>query len=248
MSNKKTETAKHQTDRYTVLAALVRGFFLGFAEGIISNSNDDKETAKPQKMKQALLNHYGEIAVEFHRNMFIPIANINYSYEEIMEKVKDNGNDFGSLMRIACHTDSMHKAMIDNYKMNFLCLLEGNIMPAREYIAAYTKGDKSTESTVDTDIAVDIVTCATVRSYVCGLKKNATGEISINQPRLYRIVIDVMNVLLSGIKEHEELPEETDGIFRIMIKACRTHHNMNVMLESINNTYRQLIEEESSDD
>ncbi|NPD92140.1 hypothetical protein [Xylanibacter muris] len=243
MNNRNTETTIHTTDRHTVLAALVRGFFLGFTEGIIS-SNDDRETAKPQRIKQIMLNHYEEIAGEFHANMFIPIANINYSYEEIIEKVSANGNDFSSLMRIACKTESLYKAMVDEYKMNFQCLLEGRIMPAREYISAYTRDNESNDSAIATDLAVDIVTGATARSYICGLKKNATGNVSINQPRLYRIVMDVINVLLNGCNEHEELPDDTDGIFRIMIKACRTRRNMNVMLESINNTYRQLIEEE----
>lgn len=115
-----------------VLAAVVRTFFKYFTVGIIETQSDNStaDRFEPSNIKRTMLEHYEEIGQAFNTEAFYAIFRMNYEENEIEETVRRNvasGATLMDLVRLACRTDELYEAMVNEYKYNFELLLCGRI-------------------------------------------------------------------------------------------------------------------------
>ena len=76
-------------DKFKVVAALVRSFFSAFPAGITDCLiKDPAEKFRPRSVKKAMLNHYEAVGDAFNDIIFYPLARINYSIEEIEDRLR----------------------------------------------------------------------------------------------------------------------------------------------------------------
>ena len=71
-----------KVNSYKAMAALVRGFFEAFANGIIDSlitENNFETKNDPRHIKQAMLKHYEEISSHFLDILFPALARLNYA-------------------------------------------------------------------------------------------------------------------------------------------------------------------------
>ena len=76
--------------------------------------------------------------------------------QEIRDFVARTGTtDMMQLMRFACKTDSFYNTMVEEYKRNFLLLLEGRLATDEEHEEQYTRNEAL--GTMDIDLAQHII-------------------------------------------------------------------------------------------
>ena len=263
-------------DKYKVQAALVRSFFDAFSHGVIdSQVEDPKEKTTPQSVKKLMLEHYEHIAPAFFDTMFFPLAAMNYKYEDIAalaREAQQRGDDMMALVRTACGNEAYYNAMVEEYKRNFSMLLAGRYLSNADHLEGYVrKAEAETETSVDTDRAIELTVRVVMFAYVRGLRQ--TGEdarsdrsvhlrqvhplgedarsdrsVHLGQVHplrgatLFRLMLDAMNILL--LDEAVDFADaEAADLASLFLKVCQTQHNFTVMTDEMDRTYSELMKE-----
>ena len=263
-------------DKYKVQAALVRSFFDAFSHGVIeSQVEDPKEKTTPQSVKKLMLEHYEHIAPAFFDTMFFPLAAMNYKYEDIAalaREAQQRGDDMMALVRTACGDEAYYNAMVEEYKRNFSMLLAGRYLSNADHLEGYVrKAEAETETSVDTDRAIELTVRVVMFAYVRGLRQ--TGEdarsdrsvhlrqvhplgedarsdrsVHLGQVHplrgatLFRLMLDAMNILL--LDEAVDFADaEAADLASLFLKVCQTQHNFTVMTDEMDRTYSELMKE-----
>lgn len=219
--------------KYKALAAMVRGFFNAYSSGIIDcHVADAYEKRKPQTVKKIMLERYEQIGGAFHDVMFYPIAHLNYSEDEITQKVQQNfheGMTMMELVEIACRTEELHRAMINEYKRNFEFLLQGRMPNSNEHDQDYTRGNEI----IDADNAIKLVVRVVMTAYAEGVKQSGVAEQKFHQPSILRLVLDAMTVLLNDVAPDENIADNTEGLAGLFMKACKKKEYFRLMTEAM---------------
>lgn len=230
-------------DKFKIMAALMRGFFEAFSSAIIDcHVTDVYEKNQPRTVKRIMVEHYGKVGKAMQNTLFYPVARMNYEYEEMVAMLQASINDpraTGDIMKLACRTDGLYKAMKGEYKRNFMALLEGRHPSVAEHLANYRRG--SGNNPFRTDAAIAIVVRTVMSAYVQGLKAAGTGKATLHQPSILRLMLDAMTVLLNDTLPGKDFKNGMEGMF---LKACRSQHNMEVMIGEMNRMYGELAEHE----
>ncbi len=221
----------------------MRGFFEAFSSGIIDcHVTDIYEKSQPRTVKRIMVEHYEKVGKVMPNTLFYPVARMNYEYEEMVAMLQANINDptiTGDIMKLACRTDELYTAMKEEYKRNFMALLEGRRPSAAEHLSNYQRGKRS--NPFDTETAIVIVVRTVMSAYVEGLKAAGTGKATLHQPSILRLMLDAMTVLLNDTPPGKDFNNGMEGMF---LNACRSQRNMEVMIGEMNRMYGELAEHE----
>lgn len=237
---------------------MVRSFFDAFSHGVIESQVEDrKEKTTPQSVKKLMLEHYEHIAPAFFDTMFFPLAAMNYKYEDIAalaREAQQRGDDMMALVRTACGDEAYYNAMVEEYKRNFSMLLAGRYLSNADHLEGYVrKAEAETETSVDTDRAIELTVRVVMFAYVRGLRQ--TGEdarsdrsVHLGQVHplrgatLFRLMLDAMNILL--LDEAVDFADaEAADLASLFLKVCQTQHNFTVMTDEMDRTYSELMKE-----
>lgn len=237
---------------------MVRSFFDAFSHGVIESQVEDrKEKTTPQSVKKLMLEHYEHIAPAFFDTMFFPLAAMNYKYEDIAalaREAQQRGDDMMALVRTACGDEAYYNAMVEEYKRNFSMLLAGKYLSNADHLEGYVrKAKEETESSVDSDRAIELTVRVVMFAYVRGLRQ--TGESArfdksvhlgqvhpLRGATLYRLMLDAMNILL--LDEAVDFADaEAADLASLFLKVCQTQHNFTVMTDEMDHTYSELMKE-----
>lgn len=237
---------------------MVRSFFDAFSHGVIESQVEDrKEKTTPQSVKKLMLEHYEHIAPAFFDTMFFPLAAMNYKYEDIAalaREAQQRGDDMMALVRTACGDEAYYNAMVEEYKRNFSMLLAGKHLSNADHLEGYVrKAKEETETSVDSDRAIELTVRVVMFAYVRGLRQ--TGEdarfdksVHLGQVHplrgatLYRLMLDAMNILL--LDEAVDFADaEAADLASLFLKVCQTQHNFTVMTDEMDRTYSELMKE-----
>ena len=234
-----------QTDKYKVLAVLVRGFFEGFTSGILDGQRVGRSVKNdPKTVKKFMLNHYESIAPEFHDLLFYPIATMNFDCESItarLEAVRGTKPTMEQLLKMACSDDAMHQAVVAEYCRNFGCLLEGRLPTEQEHIDNYTRGGGQQAQT-DVKTAIQSVVKTAVRAYMRGLKRSGNGQVMPDKVSVVRLLINTMNLLMND-SPIETFASQAQTLDEVMLKACGSERNVSIMAEAMSVAYEEAAME-----
>lgn len=236
----------------------MRSFFDAFSHGVIeSQVEDPKEKTTPQSVKKLMLEHYEHIAPAFFDTMFFPLAAMNYKYEDIAAlacEAQQRGDDMMALVRTACGDEAYYNAMVEEYKRNFSMLLAGRYLSNADHLEGYVrKAEAETETSVDTDRAIELTVRVVMFAYVRGLRQtgeNARSDRSVHLGQvhplrgatLFRLMLDAMNILL--LDEAVDFADaEAADLASLFLKVCQTQHNFTVMTDEMDRTYSELMKE-----
>lgn len=233
-----------KTDKYKLLAALVRSFFESFSLGIIDNSHMEKaeDRNSAQTVKKLMLEHYEHIAPVFLDTLFFPLAAMNFEYsdiERVVREAQQKGDDMMALVKTACASDAMYEAMVTEYKRNFSNLLAGRYASTADHLLSYTKGEGAED--IDTDRAIELTVRVVMYAYARGLRRGTEGRKSVRQASLFRLLIDAMNVLL--LDEAMKFDDD-DELAAMFLKVCINEHNFTVMTSEMDRTFDELVRKE----
>ena len=235
-----------KTDKYKLLAALVRCFFESFSSGIIDNSHIEKSEDRnsAQTVKKLMLEHYEHIAPVFFDTLFFPLAAMNFEYadiERVVREAQQRGDDMMALVKTACASDAMYEAMVAEYKRNFSNLLAGRYATTADHLISYTHGDGDNAEGIDTERAIELTVRVVMYAYARGLRRGTEGRKSVRQASLFRLLIDAMNVLL--LDEAVQF-EDDDELAAMFLKVCLNEHNFTVMTSEMDRTFDELVRKE----
>lgn len=255
---------------------MVRSFFDAFSHGVIESQVEDRnEKTTPQSVKKLMLEHYEHIAPAFFDIMFFPLAAMNYKYEDIAalaREAQQRGDDMMALVRTACGDEAYYNAMVEEYKRNFSMLLAGKYLSNADHLEGYVrKAKEETETSVDSDRAIELTVRVVMFAYVRGLRQ--TGESArfdrsahlrqvhpqqedarfdrsahlgqvhpLRGATLYRLMLDAMNILLLD-KAVDFADAEAADLASLFLKVCQTQHNFTVMTDEMDRTYSELMKE-----
>lgn len=211
------------------MAALVRSFFEAFANGVMDGKGltpDEKQ--QPRIVKQTMLENYDKVAEVFHEVMVQPIASLSYSFEELAEALRSAGENTISaerLMQVACKSRSLHSAMVEEYKRNFMKLLQGGKYTVAEHLSLYTRCGGA--GLVDGDTAIRSAVASVIKGYAGGM--GLTEGVRLRHATILRLMMGAMSVLLKGTVEPSPVPEGTSELGSMFLKVCGTSHNVTVM-------------------
>lgn len=216
-------------DKYRVLAALVRSFFDAFINGVMDGKGlTPTEKQQPDVVRKTIMEHYDKVAVAFHETMLQPIAGLNYSFDELEKALQSSGKTTISaekLMEIACLTPRFHSAMVEEYKRNFMKMLQGGRYTVSEHLELYVR--HSDAGDIEIDHAIRSVVAAVMRTYFHGLALVEGGQ--YRQATVLRLMMGAMSVLLRDVVEHQPVPEGSSELGAMFLKVCGTPHNVSVM-------------------
>ena len=227
-----------KTDKYKLLAALVRSFFESFSSGIIDNSHIEKaeDRNSAQTVKKLMLEHYEHIAPVFFDTLFFPLAAMNFEYadiERVVREAQQRGDDMMALVKTACASDAMYEAMVAEYKRNFSNLLAGRYATTADHLISYTHGDGADAEGIDTDRAIELTVRVVMYAYARGLRRGTEGRKSVRQASLFRLLLD----------EAVQF-EDNDGLAAMFLKVCLNEHNFTVMTSEMDRTFDELVRKE----
>lgn len=235
------------TEKYRLLATLVRGFFEAYASGIVDcHIKEPRDKFLPQNIKRLMVEHYERIADVFHDTLFYPIAVMNYDYEKVEEIVRKAGQRLSTmqeLMKTICATKEMHEAMIAEYKRNFELLLSGRYSTIPEQLKNYTR-QEGVADTISTDIAIILTVRTVMTAYARGVRSGGTGKVTLHQPTLFRLLFDSITVLLCDAPFAVSEVDARSGLGGLFMKVCRSQHNFDVMTTEMERTYTDLVKNE----
>lgn len=101
----------------------VNMFFREYTRKIaLSETGKMPEQLGPKVLKQAMLEHYEEVATEFHLAVYPKIAEINGLSQEIPNEITPD------TMRDICVSEALFDVMADAYRQNFMSLLQGKLL------------------------------------------------------------------------------------------------------------------------
>lgn len=233
-------------EKYRLLATLVRGIFAAYPSGIIDcHVSDPREKFQPQTVKKLMLEHYSEVNVVFNDTIFFPLAAINFDYDGALKVISDGVKrklNTIELVKKICLTDEFYQAFKEEYKRNFGYLLEGRYSSIPNFLKEYTRCKGKIE-TVDGDRAIRLVVSCVMTAYARGIRGGGTGKASLHQPTLYRLLVDSMTALFHDKPLSLSQTDMQYGIGGMFLKACRNHHNLDVMTAEMDRTYAALVQE-----
>ena len=246
---------KKRINSYQAVASFVRGFFEAYARGIIDATIGDGDFQKKndsQKIKQMMLEHYGEVSQYYFDIMFSTLVRLNYPtaeeanerMEKYLESKKKADPTFEPTMidylRIACKSAQLYKAMEAEYKRNFTWLLQGKFTTIAEHVRDYTHGILI--SLADEPMAIHLLVRVIVKAYAAGLKCGSKeGEQhQLHMPTLHGMLLNNVNILLNE-KQLTSNPEDPIALFK---EACKNEEeNINVLFNTLNDTMKELAKE-----
>ncbi len=234
-----------QTDKYKVLAALVRGFFEGFTSGILDGQRVGRSGKNdPKTVKKAMLDHYESIAPEFHDLLFYPIATMNFDCGTITARLKAARGTRPTpeqLLQMACSDGAMHRAVVAEYRRNFGCLLEGRLPTGQEHMDNYTRNG-GRQALTDTQTAIHRVVKTAVRAYIRGLKRSGNGQAMPDKVSVMLLLIDSMDLLVND-SPTETSASQAQTLDEVMLKACGSERNIGIMTEAMRAAYEEMAVE-----
>lgn len=236
----------------------MRSFFDAFSHGVIESQVEDRnEKTTPQSVKKLMLEHYEHIAPAFFDTMFFPLAAMNYKYEDIAalaREAQQRGDDMMALVRTACGDEAYYNAMVEEYKRNFSMLLAGKYLSNADHLEGYVrKAKEETETSVDSDRAIELTVRVVMFAYVRGLRQTREGARfdrsahlrqvhPLRGATLFRLMLDAMNILL--LDEAVDFADaEAADLASLFLKVCQTQHNFTVMTSEMDRTYSELMKE-----
>ena len=103
---------------------IVNTFFRDYTKQVtLAETGKTPEQLEPRLLKQAMLEHYEEVATAFHRAVFPKIAEANgLSFNDVPDDITPE------MMRTVCVTESLFNIMVETYRQNFFALLQGRII------------------------------------------------------------------------------------------------------------------------
>lgn len=103
---------------------IVNTFFRDYTKQVtLAETGMTPEQLEPRLLKQAMLEHYEEVAAAFHRTVFPKIAEANgLSFSAVPDDITPE------MMRTVCVTESLFNTMVETYRQNFFALLQGRII------------------------------------------------------------------------------------------------------------------------
>lgn len=231
-------------DKFQLTAALVKSFFDGYASGIIDcHVSDAREKHQPQVVKRVMLEHYEHIFPAFHELIVMSLAVMNFTYEEanafFVEQQKKKPTMEELLQRV-CASDELYQALVEEYKRNFSELLAGRRASVAQFLRSYTHGENP--EPVDCDKAIELVTRMAMRAYAMGIRAAKTGKVTLHQPTIYRLLAEGMWTLQLA----RDLPPHIKAysFSELMLRICGSTHNFNVLNETMNQVYAELVEQD----
>lgn len=232
-----------KVNSFKTTAAFVRAFFDAFTRGVIdATAKTQQEKTDTKFVKQAMLNHYEQIYQHFMQTAFMALCRLNYPdfahmQDAMPESMRQGGANFQDYLRIACKTQELYDATVEEYKRNFSALLTGHIPSPTDHLASYTQG--TAESIIEEPMAVHLLTRLVIQAYVSGLQA-ATPQSSPQMPSLHSLLLSNAICLLHDApikpKEDEELP----AFFE---RACKSEENLNALFNTLNDTMQEMATE-----
>ncbi|KGI61452.1 hypothetical protein [Prevotella sp. S7 MS 2] len=237
--------SKH-VNSYQATTALIRAFFEAFTMGIMDSlypTDDTDKKYNPRNIKQAMLEHYDQIADAFFMIMFTMFIRLNYrdvadAQQRLTKEFETKKPTMQDYLRFACKTQKLYDAMVTEYKQNFDYLLRGKFYDVAEYLKQYTHGNQL--SVANEPLAINLMVRTILKSYTTGIKLSKTKKASLHQPTILRLLIINIHLL---INDSQLKPGEAD-LNELFLTACGSETNMNVMLNTLDETYQELIKEE----
>uniref|UniRef100_A0AB33IUT4 RteC protein n=2 Tax=unclassified Prevotella TaxID=2638335 RepID=A0AB33IUT4_9BACT len=231
---------------YQATAALTRAFFEAFTMGIMDSLYPTEDTDKKynlRNIKQAMLEHYEQIADAFFMIMFTVFIRLNYrdvedAQQRLIKEFANKQPTMPDYLRFACKTQKLYDAMVTEYKQNFDYLLRGKFYHVPEYLKQYTHGSQL--SVADEPLAINLMVRTILKAYTTGMKLSGTKKLSLHQPSILRLLIVNINLLINNSQLKAGQAELND----LFMAACGNETNMNVMLNTLDETYKELIKEE----
>lgn len=234
-------------DKYKLLAALVRAFFEGYTSGVIDcHVKEMREKFDPRTIKRVMVDHYERIADMFHQIIYYPLAAMNLTYDEAVEmvgKAEKNRWTVEELIKHACVTDEMYKAMIAEYKRNFSLLLCGQYSTIPDHLENYTR-QKGTADTIDSDMAIGFTVRTVMTAYARGIRNGGTRKATLHQATVFRLIMNAMTTLMCDKPIAMNEREMRTGLEGLLLKACGSQHNLEVMMHEMDSTYADLVKDE----
>lgn len=250
---------------YKATAALVRGFFEAYTRGIIDaklggNAPFEKKNA-PAEIKQAMLDHYGEVNHHFFEIMVPVLVRLNYaSAEEANERMqkcfaaqKASDPTFEPSMidylQQANKSPQLYRAMEQEYKRNFSLLLMGHFSSAEQHFSDYTRGVLLSQA--DEPLAIHLLVRTIVKAYAAGITSarqqtsaqasiNAQSSTPLHMPTLHGMLLSNVNLLLG----EAPLTSDTSDPVALFREACQgREENLNTLFNTLNDTMQELAEQ-----
>ncbi len=227
---------------------MVRGFFEGFFTGLI-DSNKDNAGAKPapQLMKRLVANHYGHINKYFFHVMFPLLVAINFdSYEQAVDDMQRRKfSDTTSqklLLRYAAGSKPLFDHIVDEYKRQMYCLLNGHKQSMADHIAQrrlnVTQDDDA--QTLSVESAIRAMVRATMHAYALGIKTGGNGNAAFSQPSVLRMMAEGAATLLHDAPFDVWANMDTLGLDGIYRRASMNADNYETLINEMNQAYEDL--------
>lgn len=236
---------------YQATATFVKSFFEAYARGIIEARRADHNT--PREVKQAMVDHYGEIGQHFFDILLPNLMRLNFaSIEEAQQQMEKDFTEMKAAdasfvpaipdyLRTACRSTEVYEALVEEYKRNFTWLLEGDFSAIGKNTSVYTHGQL--DGAADEPMGVHLLTRIIVKAYAAGLKDGtqATGrQHSPEMSTIYALLLNYVSWLLNGdgVSIHSEDP------MVLFSEACNNdQNNINTLFNTVEDTMRELAAE-----
>lgn len=234
----------HTIDTYSTTTALVGAFFEAFATGVTEATLANGENgARPsaKSVKQAMIDHYGDVNKHFVDVMFYILARLNYDDMQCVQRQLAEAFDAGQptvqrLMAIACATDELYEAMTSSYRDNFSLLLSGTVPSCA--VRKATCHPSADAQPTDAQTAVRLLVRTLVKAYAAGLKATTEGIGAFRQATILRMIVENANALVCG----SALDTSCQTLEEMMQKACGGETNANVALNELNALCAEMID------
>lgn len=227
---------------------MVRGFFEGFFTGLI-DSRRDKNNGKPmpQQMKQLVAEHYENINKYFFHVMFPLLIAINFdSYEQAVDDMRrrkfSDATSQKLLLRYAAGSKPLFDHIVDEYKRQMYCLLDGHKQSIADHIAQrrlnVTQEDDA--QTLGVESAIRAMVRATMHAYAIGIKAGGNGNATFSQPSVLRMMAEGAATLLHDEPFDVWADMDTLGLDGIYRRASLNADNYETLINEMNQAYEDL--------
>jgi len=227
---------------------MVRGFFEGFFTGLI-DSRRDKNNGKPmpQQMKQLVAEHYENINKYFFHVMFPLLIAINFdSYEQAIGDMRrrkfSDATSQKLLLRYAAGSKPLFDHIVDEYKRQMYCLLDGHKQSIADHIAQrrlnVTQEDDA--QTLGVESAIRAMVRATMHAYAIGIKAGGNGNAAFSQPSVLRMMAEGAATLLHDEPFDVWADMDTLGLDGIYRRASLNADNYETLINEMNQAYEDL--------
>jgi hypothetical protein len=235
-----------KVNSYQATAALTRAFFEAFGNAIVDSKfpgDDFNEKDDPGNIKNALIDHYGEIGNNFIDIMLPIFIRLNHTdegkvEEDIKKLFKGKQPSMFDYLKYACKTTKLYEALVNEYKRNLELILRGEYSTIPEHLEEYTKGIQL--SAVDEPKAIQLMVRTILMAYAAGLKVSKTKKKSLNQITLMRLLLLNTNILI----QNSTFKNENGTLIELFQEACGTEANINVLFNTLDDMYKELVEKD----